>query len=836
MSRQTPESELSPKAQRLFELLGGQNLAPEPEPRTTAPLSYTQERFWLIEKLSQDLPANVSTSLKIEGPLSVKNLQASLDLLVENHAIFRTRYLTDSEGQLTQQVMPAASLEMHFVDLTQIDPAKSLDQATAGLEAAAKQPFDLGAAPMLRAQLYQLSAEKWVFGIQTHYLVADGWSLGLLLNEITAGYTGSPRPGPETTRYIEFSEWQRSQAQTQYWVQDSQHWQERLRGAPAQLRLPTQYERPAVQMYTGLKSWFELTPSLTDSLKRLSQENSVTLYTTLISAYGLLLAGYAQQSDLIIGGLVSQRSKSEFETLIGTFVNILPLRIDLHAESDHEINFKDLLLRSRLMLSSSLAHQSLPTEQLIKSLNINWDPAYSPLLQATFVLHQEDQAEQLALPDVRVSLLPKHIEPTQFDLRLVMNAGERTLSGGFCANAGIFGREALDAFDADFIFLLEQIAQDPERSLTGLIARLSNNPAWMKYRPTAEDPELIGEARKTPAAALNAGYMPPTNPVEAELAQLLSQALDVERVGSTDNFFDLGGGSLVAIRVLEAIKHKLGTELSFTTFTEHPTIRQLALHILNDPESQPEQALVVLQPEGQNPPFYFIHGQGGHLMRGYHLAHHFFPTHPFYGLRSLGWRDDSRILQDFQAMATAYIQEIQVIQPQGPYYFGGYSLGGLLALEMAQQFQALGETVGVLIAIDTNLTARRAYIRRLTIRERIIRKVVATWFSIWDDIRRSLAGEEKEQDIDLDEIPESELKRTERIRKANRKASIRYRLENYAGDLVLIRLADRKYRPYGWDKVIDGEIRTHLIDCTHEELVQAPYAGQVAQVIKDYIG
>ncbi|NEQ80495.1 MAG: amino acid adenylation domain-containing protein, partial [Moorea sp. SIO2I5] len=198
-----------------------------------------------------------------------------------------------------------------------------------------------------------------------------------------------------------------------------------------------------------------------------------------------------------------------------------------------------------------------------------------------------------------------------------------------------------------------------------------------------------------------AGFVSPRNFLELQLSQIWSDLLNVNPVGVNDNFFDLGGHSLLAVRLMARIKQQFGTDLPLATLFTEPTIENQASLLINATEKQYYSPLVAINKVGNLPPFFCVHPVGGNVLCYAHLARYLGNNQPFYGLQSPGLFGESEPLTRIEDMASCYIEALQTIQPVGPYYLGGWSLGGIIAWEMAQQLSAAGEDVALLALIDS---------------------------------------------------------------------------------------------------------------------------------------
>jgi len=432
--------------------------APPTESVETAPLSFDQERLWWLQQLA---PANAAynerMTLRLSGALDRAVLERSINALVQRHASLRTVF-RERDGRVEQAILPSLTLSLPTVDLRAAAEIHTKLEAIA-LESG-EQPFDLATGPLLRAQLIILADQDHVLLLTAHHIIADGWSLAsLIAPELLACYNATKLP-PPSARYADFARWQR-----QYWTETTlatqrSYWQQQLAGAPPLLELPGDRPRPPVQSYRGGVERLALGTTLSEQVKALSRDTGATLFMILLAAYAMLLARYSRQRDLVIGAPATTRSRQEFESVIGCFVNTLALRVDLTGE----ITFRELVQRVRQTALAAYAHADLPFDKLVQALGLARDPAYTPLVQVIFTLHPPRQP--LTAAGLTLSWLDLPKRSAKFDLLLAIDE----FSDGFSATL----EYASDLFDATtaarllqhYRRLLEAVAANPDRCLS----------------------------------------------------------------------------------------------------------------------------------------------------------------------------------------------------------------------------------------------------------------------------------------------------------------------------------------------------------------------------------
>ena len=296
-----------------------------------------------------------------------------------------------------------------------------------------------------------------------HHIVSDAWSLGVLIREVTTLYAafsqGQPSPLVELPlQYADFADWQRGWMSGDVLKRELQYWKERLAGVPPVLALPLDRPRPAVKSFRGAAHSFFLAAELTERLRRLSHEQGVTPFMTLLAVWQVLLSRYCGQEDIVVGTPIAGRNRSETEPLIGFFVNTLALRTDLSGEP----TFKEILKRVREVALGAYAHQDVPFEKLVEELAPERSLSHTPLFQIAFAL-QNAPVGTLELPGLELSRLDVGAEVEKFDLTLSMTEGAHRIGGTLGYDTELFDPATIERMAGHFERLLEGIVSAPEQ-------------------------------------------------------------------------------------------------------------------------------------------------------------------------------------------------------------------------------------------------------------------------------------------------------------------------------------------------------------------------------------
>lgn len=329
------------------------------------------------------------------------------------------------------------------------------------------------------------------------------------------------------------------------------------------------------------------------------------------------------------------------------------------------------------------------------------------------------------------------------------------------------------------------------------------------------------ESSREPSASQDA--------LDGQLVRIWEAVLGKRRIGTRDNFFELGGHSLLAARLMHRIGQMLGKTLPLAMLFQFPTIEQLATALRQDGWSHHWSSLVPIQPDGSQPPFFCIHGIGGNVIGFRELGRRMAPDYPFYGLQSQGLDGGRPCHNSIEQMAAHYLEEIYSVQPQGPYCFGGFSFGGLVAYEIAQQLRARGQEVGLLVLFDTypgNLKAVGTSLIDLLVQP--------TWRHWFRDLPR-VAGKRLRRSLKNWRVPQV----LKDVRSSNTTAADRYVLQRYPGKATLIRAEEKSLRSSAdplaaWHDLVNG-LEIHEIPGDHYDILVDPQVNSLAACLKSCI-
>ncbi|GAB2875219.1 hypothetical protein GCM10027277_50670 [Pseudoduganella ginsengisoli] len=433
------------------------------------PLSFSQQRMWFMARLDAAASAayHMPSELRLKGRLNKAALKAALDRIVARHENLRTTFV-ETDGTPVQVIAPAGCgftlrerdlghLAGHEQEFTVLQI--STDEAAA--------PFDMAAGPLIRGQLLRLGDDEHVLLVTQHHIISDGWSMGILIQEMSALYTafagGQPDPLPPLAlQYADYAAWQRGWLQGQTLEQQTAFWKDYLSGAPELLALPADRPRPAQQSYAGATASLTVDAAVADGLRALAQRHGCTLFMALLAGWGALLARLSGQADVVIGTSVANRQRVEVEPLIGFFVNSLALRVTVPDNA----TVADLLAHVKTSALKAFEHQDLPFEQVVEILQPARSMSHSPLFQVMLSMNNTPGNDAMHLPGLQLSERPQTQHTTQFDIGLrLVDAGERIV-GSLEYSTDLFDGGTIDRMMGQYRLVLAAMAADDSQPVS----------------------------------------------------------------------------------------------------------------------------------------------------------------------------------------------------------------------------------------------------------------------------------------------------------------------------------------------------------------------------------
>src|SRR6185312_7044730 len=436
---------------------------PRRSDRRYAPLSFAQQRLWLFNKIEPgNRIYNLPTALHLRGKLDVKVLEKTINEIVRRHEVLRTRFVViDDEPR--QEVLEATPMTLAVVDLSGVAETEREAAALEAAQAENNQPFDLNQGPFLRVKLLRLGDEEHVVLLTIHHIVSDGWSMGVLVKEVSTLYAaysqGAESPLPELPiQYADFAVWQRHWLQGEELERQLSFWREQLSGTLPALELPADHMRSATQTHSGAHRSIHLSLETTAELNEFSRREGVTLFMTLVAAFQILLYRYTRQDKIIIGTPVAGRNHTSTENLIGFFINQLVLCFDLSGD----LTFQQVLQQTKRVSLDALAHQDIPFDKLVEEFQRQRSLSHSPIFQVGFALHNQ-QPGTVQMGDLIPRSMDIEGDVAKQDLILHVTESKNRLRAAIAYSTELFDEARIERMLRHFETLLEAILVNPEQ-------------------------------------------------------------------------------------------------------------------------------------------------------------------------------------------------------------------------------------------------------------------------------------------------------------------------------------------------------------------------------------
>jgi amino acid adenylation domain-containing protein len=456
------------------------------------PASFAQERLWTIDQLRGSVDYHLPVLIHFSGEPDQAALVYSIQQVINRHFVLRTVFC-ESNGVLLQKIMPP--------DKWSLWPADSRMNTATFLKIFIETPFDLSCDPVIRGVLLPQNNKDHVLALTLHHIASDGWSVAIMIREIIACYNAFKRGiphqlAPLDIQYSDYAVWQRQQHRLPLWDKEMAYWEQQLMHA-APLELPADFPRPNVPDNAGAVIRFSFDPQLVQQIKTFSNRQGVTLFTTLLTTFQLLLARYTGQQDIIVGTPVANRDIGGVQSLIGLFINTIVVRSQVMGH----LSFEALLQQVKDTVRNGFAHGSIPFERVVDRLVKERDGSHTPLFQTVITLQEHHQLDHLMLDDLSVRVEEIDTGTAKFDLTFAFMEGEDCLHLRIEYSTRLYRPERIHRMLRHFTYLLESAIAHPdslvkEFSLTG--------------------PEEIGQL-------LQQAYFPAQFPVEKVITDLLEE-------------------------------------------------------------------------------------------------------------------------------------------------------------------------------------------------------------------------------------------------------------------------------------------------------------------------
>jgi thioesterase domain-containing protein/acyl carrier protein len=671
----------------------------------------------------------VQTTFTIQGQFDVSAFEKAWQRVSDRHTILRTSFALQGLDRMLQVVHKDAKVPLELQDWRSLPAAEQQARLESLLTTERSRGFDLSIPPLLRLAILQTADDTYQVLLNHHHALLDGWSVPLLFNEVFAFYDAFNRNQdltmPPARPYSDYIAWLKARdlaAAKAFWGKELDSFVPiTWNSVQPSFSPPPGASRPAEQDKC-------LSPHTTAALQALARQQHLTIGTFVQGAWAIILSRHFQRDDVLFGVTVAGRP-SEIPgvlTMIGLFINTLPLRVHIAPQSR-------LLEWLQQIQDKAIEIQQYDYSPLTQIQSWSGVPRGSSLFDTLLVFENYPTRTALSEPfgGLRVANV-RAIEQTTYPITVAVTPGQQ-LQLKILYDPARFEPAVIHRLLNHFCQVLESMVADPNQRLStpslstqserdqvleSLTGKTEVSPPHTSLPPLFE--QQVERAPEKTAVTRGEAHVPPGNPLEKYLVQLWEKLLTTDRIGIHDNFIELGGDSLMGAICIFRLEDALGEKILLSAIFDAPTVFELARYLeqkhpdgvarlLGAPvpisavveEDVPPTTLVPIQPKGSKPPLFCIHPAGGIVFPYYTLSLYLGKDQPVYGIQDPSLYDTQSTPKSIEGMATHYLEALKTVQPEGPYHLLGWSVGGVVAYEMAQQLIRQGQSAGRLIILDT---------------------------------------------------------------------------------------------------------------------------------------
>jgi acyl transferase domain-containing protein/aryl carrier-like protein/acyl carrier protein len=457
-------------------------------------LSFAQQRLWFLDQLGHgSAHYNMPAALRLAGALDRQALHATLNEIIRRHEVLRTTYHKTAVGGV-QHVASSLPVSLPVSDWSDVQEDEQVARIGALMLHEQSTTFDLARDPMIRVSLARLSADSHILFLTLHHIAADGWSLGILVREFADLYQAfvegrEPALPQLPIQYADYAHWQRNAVSSELTQKHLAFWRDELAGVAQLHNIPTNRLRDPQQATAGKCVYQVVDAPLLADLVALGSRHGASLFMVLHAAFAVLLARWSGDEDIVVGTPVAGRDHKDIEHLIGCFVNTLALR----SRVKPGLSFDQFLRQSRASTLRAYAHQKIPFDMVVESLNPPRSLSHSPLFQVMFALQNYDMGA-LALPGLTVEELVSGPQNTKFDIAVIAIESEGALRLSWTFVDGLFELSTMQSMASSYLNLLQAIVADPAQHIDRLPLLSAEQAAGMHEAARARRGYLVRDA------------------------------------------------------------------------------------------------------------------------------------------------------------------------------------------------------------------------------------------------------------------------------------------------------------------------------------------------------
>jgi thioesterase domain-containing protein len=662
------------------------------------PLSLAQERLWTLEQSEPGAPYyHVPLTWKITGQLNIPALENALNFLLQRHEPLRTVFLDGPSGPVQQACETGFKLDV--VDVTDLTGAAGETELLRRAKEFVCAPFNFRKDFLFRATVYRRGAHEFWLVVAVHQMVFDGASMRVFSRELGEGYRAfceaeTPDLAPLPVRYVDFAIWERQCLNGDLTDAAEAFWSKHLQKRYEPLRFPIDRPRQNVGVTPGATVPLHFSRELISGLKQLGSDLGVSSFAAFLGAFQAFLGRWTGQDDVMTLVSIAARNQADLRNMIGLVANVLPMRLDLSGKP----GLASVLERAGQMASAALSHQILPLSRILETLPSSSVTISAPVLQV-LVVYNNGPLPVLKLPHATFAPDVNLDNGTsRFDLVLDVADSPQGVVGYLKYRPDLFDKRSIENLIINWQTFLAGAVGNPALPIHSIPLVFEQAVGSIeKGSQTLQSRSLVPQPLNPDIA--NQSVAQPRNDLERKLCEIWEDIFSVKPIGIDDNFFGLGGHSLVAVKILAAIERETHHKLQLCKIFQEPTISRLA-RAIEHKDAINGSSIVEIQPTGAKLPIFLVHGVGGGMFWGYsNLARHLGSDQPVYAFRSRGM-DGLEEFACIEDIAASYVADLRRFQPEGPYHLGGYCFGGNVAYEMARQLRQQKQEVGLLLLMN----------------------------------------------------------------------------------------------------------------------------------------
>ncbi len=829
-------------------------------------LSPAQLNLWRLQRLDPENPVyHLPFCFRFRRDFALPAFSNALDDVIQRHEILRTCFPIQ-DGEPIQQILADYKLPLMITDIPCESTPNNPEVLPSWVNDFIHKPFNLMETPPIRVVINREGNDGYLIIMVIHHLIFDGASFAVLLRELSTFYqsrigVNSPVDLPPFIQYADYVKWDEKAMASGVWKRQREYWKSQLKDLRPLSPLPGEKKDGNTLSYGGRRMVFGLDKELIEKLRLLSNEEGVSLFITMFTAWAVLLRIASRQEDFTCCIPVPGRMIPEIKDAIGFYNNLLCARIRIKGNP----SLKAVMQEIRGIWLEALEHQHIPIQTIMEFPELK----RYPFSRIFFTVESADYG---TLPLFRDTLRPEFIFNgyANYHAGLRLQDFSTEIKGYFEYQNHHFDARVVEGMIGDYLVILSEMTLTLETSIEDLNSRLTLHHEMVSIsasslnEATYDSPTCITAAAAQDIIASGNSTDEARDSIENELLKIFSQILGVKEIKVNSNFFAMGGNSLLTLELVKQLKEQYHWSISLSTIIEAPTVQSLAA-VLRGQKDLPSQwsSLVSIRPQGNKPPLFFLHMIGGDLYYGRRIATYLTSDQPVYGLQPPGCEGEFRPYHRIEEMATQYIAAMKLVQPSGPYLLAAWSWGGHLALEMACQLEKQGQPPALTAIIDTPLHQRPIYESSANFRELLPYFIgnIPSWFFatclpnltalnkdvigrklqlLWKRVLHLFTFKSQREFVppvenlfNIARFP----KNMHQVMRIHYQAGIHYKPREYHGRITLFRALSRpllhSLEPdLGWGKIARGGVKVIATPGTHLSITQEPQVKILADKLQ----